>query len=151
MKKEHVIQQLQGLVDQILPASQNHEIHSNIFLAQGFVKLGDKYKAHAQEERDFAVKLMNRIIDLGGKVEHNASESMPVYEDVREYLAHEAKVQAAGVAVLAECLQSQQFDITSYELLKEYYIDEEEDLFWMEQQLELIDRIGYENYLIQQL
>lgn len=151
MKKEHVIKQLQGLVDQVLAGAQNHEIHSHIFYAQGFAKLGDKYKSHAQEERDFVIKLINRILDLGGKVEQNASESMPVYEDVREYLAYEAEAQAVGVAGLAECLQAQQFDITSYELLKEYYIDEEEDLFWMEQQLELIERIGYENYLIQQL
>ena len=53
--------------------------------------------------------------------------------------------------MLADCVKLDKLDIASYEILKEYYLDEEEDLYWMEQQLELIDRIGYQNYLLQQL
>lgn len=53
--------------------------------------------------------------------------------------------------MLADCIKPDKFDIASYELLKELYLDEEEDLFWMEQQCELIERIGYQNYLVQQV
>lgn len=129
----------------------NHEIHGHIFGAQGFSKLGEKYLEHAKEERDFAAKFINRIIDLGGKVEQNAQEAQPVCEDFKEYLAAGIKAQSEGVAMLADCIKPDKFDIASYELLKELYLDEEEDLFWMEQQCELIERIGYQNYLVQQV
>ncbi len=42
-------------------------------------------------------------------------------------------------------------DYATYDLLKEYYLDEEEDLYWGEQQLELIEAIGKQNWLVQQL
>lgn len=37
------------------------------------------------------------------------------------------------------------------EILIVYYKDEEEDLHWGEQQLELIEKIGEQNWLIKQL
>lgn len=151
MNKQEIIKNLQQLVDALHSGAFSHEIHGHIFAAQGFSKLGEKYQKHAKEERDFAAKFINRIIDLGGKVEQNAQEAVPVCEDFKEYLAEEIKIQSEGVAMLADCVKLDNFDIASYELLKEYYMDEEEDLFWMEQQCELIERIGYQNYLVQQV
>ena len=66
-------------------------------------------------------------------------------------MAAEIKAQSEGVAMLGECVKPENFDIASYELLKEYYLDEKEDLYWMEQQCELIERIGYQNYLAKQM
>ena len=40
---------------------------------------------------------------------------------------------------------------TTYDILKEYYQDEEEDMYWGESQLELIECIGKQNWLLQQL
>ena len=42
-------------------------------------------------------------------------------------------------------------DHGTFDLLKDYYIDEEGDKAWTEQQLELIDRLGIKNYLLGQL
>lgn len=39
----------------------------------------------------------------------------------------------------------------SNDLLKAYYKDEDDDLQWTQQQLNLIDAIGYQNWLTQQL
>ena len=36
-------------------------------------------------------------------------------------------------------------------ILKAYYQDEEEDMFWGEAQLDLIECIGKQNWLLQQL
>ena len=35
--------------------------------------------------------------------------------------------------------------------MKEYLKDEEEDMCWSEQQLDLIEKIGYQNWLIKQM
>ena len=42
-------------------------------------------------------------------------------------------------------------DYATFDMLKAYYQDEEEDLYWDEQQLELIEKIGLQNWLNQQL
>ena len=39
-------------------------------------------------------------------------------------------------------------DLTTCDLLKDYYKDEEEDMYWDEQQLEVIETIGLQNLLI---
>ena len=42
-------------------------------------------------------------------------------------------------------------DPTTYDMLKAYLLDEEEDQYWSEEQLELIEKIGYQNWLIKQM
>jgi bacterioferritin len=42
-------------------------------------------------------------------------------------------------------------DPTTYDLTKAYLLDEEEDLYWDEEQLDLIEKIGYQNWLVKQL
>ena len=42
-------------------------------------------------------------------------------------------------------------DLTTFDLLKDYYKDEEEDMYQGEQQLETIEMIGLQNWLIKQM
>ncbi|MBR1774746.1 MAG: hypothetical protein IJ759_04385 [Bacteroidales bacterium] len=42
-------------------------------------------------------------------------------------------------------------DVTTYDIMKEYLKDEEEDMYWSEGQLALIEKIGYQNWLIKQM
>ena len=42
-------------------------------------------------------------------------------------------------------------DFKTYDLLRDYALDEEEDMYWSEQQLELIAKIGLQNWLVKQL
>lgn len=41
--------------------------------------------------------------------------------------------------------------VTTYDMLKVYYKDEEADMYWGEQQLELIEWIGAQNWITQQI
>ena len=42
-------------------------------------------------------------------------------------------------------------DLSTFDMLKDYYKDEEEDMYWGEGQLEMIERIGEQNWLLRQL
>ena len=42
-------------------------------------------------------------------------------------------------------------DPTTYDIMKAYLADEEEDLYWDEEQVELISLIGKQNWLIKQM
>ena len=48
-------------------------------------------------------------------------------------------------------MESGIFDATTYDLMKVYLKDEEDDMGWSEQQLELCKMIGKQNYLTQLL
>ena len=62
-----------------------------------------------------------------------------------------SQVSRDGLAWLGELVEAARTDYTPFDILKKYYQDEEEDLYWGEQQLELMECIGEQNWLIQQL
>jgi bacterioferritin len=42
-------------------------------------------------------------------------------------------------------------DPTTYDIMKGYLADEEEDLYWSQGQLEFIDKVGVQNWLMMQI
>jgi len=100
---------------------------------------------------DFVEQFMDRILDLGGEIKQEAQEEKPVYTDIVEFIEADYKVSVEGIAVITEMMESGIFDTTTYDLMKLYLKDEEEDMYWSEQQLDLCKMIGKQNYLTQLL
>ncbi len=146
-----LIEGLQVIVTGLSQQADGHIIQSKIFAAQGFSKLGEKYAEHAEEERGFVGKFIDRIIDLGGEVKNEAKRETPVYSDVVEWIKYDLEVSNRGLAWVRPIIELARDDYTTFDILKEYYEDEEEDMYWGEQQLELIEKIGLQNWLSQQL
>lgn len=94
---------------------------------------------------------INRIIDLGGEVKLEAKEAAPVYKDSVDWLKYDLEVSKAGLTWLSSIVEEARYDYTTFDILKKYYQDEEEDMYWAESQLELIECIGKQNWLVQQL
>lgn len=113
--------------------------------------MAQKYSEHAKDEREFVAKFIDRIIDFGGEVKQEATNSWEIKNDFVEFLKQDLKTQEDGVKMLAECLKKDFWDVGSYEIIKEYFLDEESDFFWSQTQLELIEKIGLENYLTKQI
>ncbi len=149
--KEKTIEALQLIVTGLSANSFGHRIQSKIFAGLGFQSLGDKYAAHATEEMDFVEQFMDRILDLGGELKQEAQEAKPIYEDIIEFIEVDYKVSVEGIAYLNQIIDSGILDSTTLDLMKIYLKDEEEDMYWSEQQLDLIKLIGKENYLTQLL
>ena len=61
------------------------------------------------------------------------------------------KLQKEGVETLYKAMPALAADPTTYDLTKAYLLDEEEDQYWDEEQLDLIEKIGYQNWLVKQL
>lgn len=145
--KEETIKALQQIVTGLAGNSFQHRIQSKIFASQGFTKLGEKYAQHATEEMNFIEQFIDRILDLGGKVEQQPQESQPIYEDVLEFIKADYQVSVNGIKLITEMMESGIFDITTYDLMKEYLKDEEEDMYWSEEQIDLAEKIGLQNFL----
>ena len=144
--KEKIIEGLQVIVTDLAQQADGHEIQSRIFASQGFNKLADKYAEHANEERDYVKKCVDRILDLGGEVKLQAKKEAPVFNDALEFVKYDLQVSKDGLAWLASLVECAREDYTTFDILKEYYQDEEDDMYWGEQQLELIKLIGKENW-----
>jgi bacterioferritin len=146
-----VVTGLQTIVTELSQQADGHLIQSRIFAAQGLNKLAENYKEHAAEERDYVVKCIDRLIDLGCEVKLEAKKCAPICKDAVEYLKHDLQVSKDGLAWLKEIVCAAQDDLTTFDLLKAYYQDEEGDMYWAEQQLALIELIGKQNWLAKQI
>lgn len=94
---------------------------------------------------------MTRINDLGGLVKTENQAGREIVKDPVDYVKADLDLQEKGIKILYYSLTELKDDPTTYELLKEYLADEEEDLYWSKGQLEIIDMIGRQNWLAKQL
>lgn len=151
MDKQKSIEALQFFVTGLSEGAFVHKVQGQIFKAQGFEKLGQKYIDHFTEEMEWVEKFVERILDLGCEVKFDGMKSRELISDPVEYVKADLAIQQPGVELLRKCMASLTEDPTTYDLLKAYLLDEEEDLFWSEGQLELIEKIGVQNWLLLQM
>ena len=145
------IQGLQAIVTGLSQQSFGHRIQGLVFGSKGLAALADKYAEHAEEEMGWVEKFANRILDLGGEIKIEATPEVKVYDDIVEYLKSEKKVSEEGIAQVTEMMPLFEGDFVAYEDMKAYLIDEDEDLQETNQDLELIELIGVQNWLVQKL
>ena len=95
--------------------------------------------------------MVARIIELGGEPKVEATPEQKIYKDVVEFIKADLAVSVKEVPVLGQVTLSLAEDMTTYDIMKAYYQDEEQDMYWMQGQLDLIECIGLQNWLVQQL
>ena len=144
MDKQKSIEALQFFVTGLSEGAFVHKVQGQIFKAQGFTKLGEKYIGHYTEEMEWVEKFIDRILDLGGEVK------VLCYDPI-EYIKEDLKIQEPGVELLRKCMGSVTEDYLTFDILKAYLADEEEDLYWSQGALEMIEKIGAQNWLIMQM
>ena len=96
-------------------------------------------------------KCADRIIDLGGELKLGDKKDAPLFKDAVEYLKYDLQVSKDGLAWLAGLVEEARSDYTTFDILKEYYQDEETDMYENEQELELVKLIGKENWLVSKM
>ena len=151
MDKKKSIEALQFFVTHLAEGAIVHKQQGMIFKSQGITKLGEKYIDHFNEEMGWVEKFTERILDLGGEVKFEGMKSRDLICDPVEYVKADCAIQGPGVEMLMKCMADLKDDPTTYDLMKAYLKDEEEDLYWSQGALELIEKIGTQNWLLLQL
>ncbi len=151
MNSQKSLARLQFYVTNLSAQSMQHRLEGKIFASQGFSKLGDKYKEHAEEELGWVDKMIDRILDLGGTPALEQGPAMPVTAGIVELLNMDKQISIAGIDVLRKDTVEAGDDYATFDIFKAYLLDEEEDLNWTVQQLDLIECIGLQNWLTQQV
>ncbi len=151
MDKNKSIEALQFFVTGLSRGAFVHKVQGKLFKAQGFTKLGEKYEDHYTEEMGWVDKFIDRIIDLGGDVKVEDNKGDKIICDPVEYVKVDLDIQEKGVELLRKCMETLRDDPTTYQIMKEYLKDEEEDLYWSQGALDLIEMIGKQNWLNHQV
>ena len=139
------------IVNELSASSLVHKMQGLLFKSQGLTALGQKYLDHYTEEMGWVEKYTERLLDLGVVPQVNVNSQATLIEDAKAYLEADLKLQKEGVETMYKVMPSLAADPTTYDLTKAYLLDEEEDLYWDEEQLGLIEKIGYQNWLVKQL
>ena len=151
MDKQKSINALQFFVTNLSNQAFGHKLQGKVFADQGFEKLGSKYMGHYDEEMGWVDKFIGRLLDLGGELKHENRPEGKLFNDPCEYIKCDLEVSVKGIEFLRNCMNEICGDVTTFDIMKEYLKDEEEDMYWSEAQLSLIEKIGYQNWLIKQL
>ncbi len=130
--------------------SQQHSIQAQILQQRGFTKLGDKIMAESEEEWTEAKRVNARLIELGVIPKVELAE-YPVFTDVKEMLEYDCKDAAEALPTMSKALALFDDDYVTKSMIQEFIVDEQDHYNWVRQHLSLIDAIGIENYLIEQL
>ena len=141
----------QMIVNELTTGAFVHKMQGLLFKSQGFEKLGQKYLDHYTEEMEWVEKYANRMMDLGCTPEVNITKQGKLIEDAKAYIEADLRIQREGVESLYKMMPTLAADPTTYDITKAYLADEEEDQYWSEEQLDKIEKIGYQNWLMKMM
>ena len=148
-----VIQHLQAQLRNELTATNQYFLHYRILKHWGLEKLAKKEYEESIGEMKHADRLMERILVLDGLPNLQDLGKLLVGEDVPEIfdcdLRSERGAQAAVKEGIAHCESVR--DYVSREILEDILQDTEEHIDFLETQIDLLAKVGLQNYLQSQM
>ncbi len=137
-----------------LTSMDQYLAHSKIYEDWGIHKLHEQLAHEYEEELEHAQKLIERILFLEGTPDTASRKPIHVGSNVKEMLENDLAAERTVAESLRDIIEAceQERDYVTREILGTLLDDTETDhIFWLEQHLGLIDRIGLQNYIQSQM
>lgn len=152
--KAKVLEHLQSLLAHELTSIDQYFIHSRMYEDWGFSKLHERIAHETEEEMQHADALIKRMLFLEATPDLSQRDGLNVGSDVPAMLKNDLDLEYAVAEALKEAIAGceAESDYQTREILEKLLADTEEDhAYWLEQQIELIDKLGLQNYLQSQM
>ncbi|MGJ8690618.1 MAG: bacterioferritin [Gammaproteobacteria bacterium] len=143
-----VVKHLNKALANEMVAINQYFLHSRMYKDWGLAKLASKEYEESIDEMKHADLLIERILFLEGLPNLQNLGKLLIGENTREMLECDLKLEMIALPTLKEGIayaESVQ-DYVSRDLMAEILRSEEEHVDWLETQLDLVNRIGLENY-----
>lgn len=152
-RDEKVITYLNTMLKQELTAINQYFLHAKMFADWGLHRLAEQEKAESIDEMKHADALMERILFLEGLPNLQDIGRLYVGEDVQEMLECDLRLEMEAIPNLREGIAycESSGDYVTRELFEQILESEEEHVDWLETNLDLIKRVGVQNYCQSQM
>lgn len=149
----NIIRLLNAQLTNELTAINQYFLHARMYSHWGLGRLGKKEYDESIGEMKHADKLINRILMLDGLPNLQALNKLMIGESAQEMLECDLKLELTAQQTVKDGIRACEAagDFVSRELLEDILEDTEEHIDWLETQLDLIGKVGLQNYLQSQM
>lgn len=144
-----VIEHLNRVLKNELTAINQYFLHSRMYKDWGLSKLAEHEHEESIDEMKHADQIIERVLFLEGLPNLQNLGKLRIGEDVLEMIQCDLDLELDALpdlkAGIAYCEAHK--DYVSRELFDSILKSEEEHVDWLETQLELISKVGIENYI----
>jgi bacterioferritin len=149
----NILRLLNAQLTNELTAINQYFLHARMYRHWDLGKLGKKEYEESIGEMKHADKLIDRILMLDGLPNLQALHKILIGENTQEMLECDLKLEQGAQLTVKEGIAASEVagDYVSRDLFLEILEDTEEHIEWLETQLELINKVGIQNYLQTQI
>ena len=150
---DKLIEVLNDLLADELSAINQYMVHSEMCADWGYDKLHEAIEKRAIEEMKHAEMHIGRILFLEGKPIVSNLKDIHIGAEIENQLRNDLHAETGAVKAYNDGIQLavEVGDNGTRELLETILKDEEDHLDWLEAQLDQIDQMGIQNYLLEQI
>jgi bacterioferritin len=151
--KPEVLKVLQENLEEELGAISQYFLHSEMCENWGYERLSKEIKKVSMTEMGHAEKLIERMLFLEGSPNLSELPKLNIGKDVKQQLENDLVLEHGAVSSYNEAIAAcrKVGDNGTADFLKGILADEEGHVDFFEEQLGLIEQLGLQNYLAQQL